>query len=781
MFLSFQRLQEISRRKSGGAAGLATGTATGGIGTNPNAEDNNSQCSMITPMTDASPTNVADLFDIPIDADEDLAIEEENANEENSNTIEDDVDAVPQQIAVLQPANGSKEKDLRCHPNQSKFIKETRDRIDAGKCPELFVDWTNISPQKPRYGKDAKKIEAADMYCKPIACWAPHKLLSGGTHVPWCPTCETNEHVDVSRAWWVDHPLVMHTLAPPGMKYLDTFRYPCTKCGKRFRGTNTKSLALDKTNEVLAAFRIYMMPRCAVEEDLYLYIVKRMLDPTAHIAQHLREMVVQKYVCDLLEFLASIKLNRIKLVGQSNTIVVASDHQQPVLDNFAVQRSEIQSARKEEKQLREKKQQLFRLETRLVSLESKVKDNIDLQKLYDAKMAKKSGTVNIKLGPAKIKSILNEGFSTARDVLSAWDDGDQAKQAKLLSLTSGRPRQKQDVVKGWADAIRSVFKDRVQKRDELKAEIDELKAEISEAEVEAADGAQVAQRRLQIEDGSVTEATTHQLPTFSTPWDRRGYNARSLSRKLIEDIKNNYFMARKQLMVERMASLGGTILSIDTQYGTAKKISVYCNGSYFHPFTGYTTVLNEYGEIIWWGMIAHGESITELEPRLVALKDRLERIGGAGCVKVIFVDNCCQVRNKIQQIFGANVLVLLDHFHWLKRWDPVLRDKKSAEAALFRVLMSRALLLVTRDEYNRKKAELTEKFKKKNPPRLPSPVEILKASNTTTPRPDQLKTRILAVISYTQITDATKLATNQQLEDDDPTRAVGWWRAWWRR
>ena len=43
MFLSFQRLQEISRRKSGGAAGLAAGTATGVVGTNPdaNAEDNN--------------------------------------------------------------------------------------------------------------------------------------------------------------------------------------------------------------------------------------------------------------------------------------------------------------------------------------------------------------------------------------------------------------------------------------------------------------------------------------------------------------------------------------------------------------------------------------------------------------------------------------------------------------------------------------------------------------------------------------------------------------------
>ena len=83
-------------------------------------------------MTDASPTNVADLFDMPIDADEDLAVEEENANEENSNTIEDDVDAVPQQIAVLQPAEGRKEKKLRCHPAQMKFIKEVRDLIDAG-------------------------------------------------------------------------------------------------------------------------------------------------------------------------------------------------------------------------------------------------------------------------------------------------------------------------------------------------------------------------------------------------------------------------------------------------------------------------------------------------------------------------------------------------------------------------------------------------------------------------------------------------------------------------
>ena len=771
MFLSFQRLRQINS-KSRGAAVPAIGA---GANVADADDESNSHCSMVTPVTDASPTNVADLFDIPFDPEpeDDAAVDEENATEENSNVVEDDVVAeptVPQQITVLQPAAGSNEKKLRCHPHQLKFIKDCRDRIDAGKCPELYVDWTNIAPTKPRYGKGAKKIEAADMYVKPYACWAPHLLLAGGTYRPWCPTCETNEHVDVHRAWWVDHPLVMHSLAPPGMKYLDTFRYPCTKCGKRFRGTNTKSLALDDTNEVLAAFRIYMMPRCAVEEDLYLYVVKRLLDPTAHIAQHLREMVIQKYICDLLEFLASIKLNRIKLVGQSNTIVVASDHHQPALDNFAVQRSEIQAASEETKQIVEDKRQLRRLESKLKPLESKVNDSIDLQRLCDAKKAKKSGTVNIKLGPAKIEGIMGQGFTTAREILSAWDSGDRAKQEKLLSLVSGRPAQKSGVVKSWVEAIRSEFNNRIKKRDDLKAEVDELKAKIRDAEASTPMN-HVAHRRLQIEDGSVGEATARQLPTFSTPWSRNGYNARSLSRRLVEDIKNSYFAARMPLMVQRMASLGGTILSIDTQYGTAKRITVYHNGSYFHPFNGYTTIMNEFGEIIWWGMITGSESITELAPRLAGVKERLNKKQGPDSVKVIFVDNCCHVRAKLQAIFGPNVLVLLDHFHWLKRWDPVLRDKKSSEAALFRNLMSRALLLVTRDEYNRKKAQLTEKLKKKNPPRLPSPVEILKASNTTTPRPEELKKRILAVISYTQIADATKLAANQQLEEDDATRA----------
>jgi len=52
-------------------------------------------------------------------------------------------------------------------------------------------------------------------------------------------------------------------------------------------------------------------------------------------------------------------------------------------------------------------------------------------------------------------------------------------------------------------------------------------------------------------------------------------------------------------------------------------------------------------------------------------------------VAVLHVDNCCKVRRSLKSTFGDDIFVLLDEFHWQKRWDDILFDTKSPEAATF--------------------------------------------------------------------------------------------------
>ena len=58
-------------------------------------------------------------------------------------------------------------------------------------------------------------------------------------------------------------------------------------------------------------------------------------------------------------------------------------------------------------------------------------------------------------------------------------------------------------------------------------------------------------------------------------------------------------------------------------------------------------------------------SIDECKNLLLTLKDRCTRLGQP--ILEVYVDNCCQSRNKLQLIFGQNVCVCLDIFHAAQR------------------------------------------------------------------------------------------------------------------
>jgi len=179
-------------------------------------------------------------------------------------------------------------------------------------------------------------------------------------------------------------------------------------------------------------------------------------------------------------------------------------------------------------------------------------------------------------------------------------------------------------------------------------------------------------------------------------------------------------------------------------------------------------IRNEYNEVIWFGMIAQGESVSHIEPYLRQLKERLDQLQGPDSVKVIYVDNCCTVRNKIQEIFPG-VPILLDIWHWMSRWKSILVNPSSSESSIFYSMLSRAIFVVSDAEYNRVKVELTEKLK-----RVPSVKEILQDSNATVPEPIVLEQNIRATITYLVQCDAQKVAAHikQGGEDDHPPKLL---------
>ena len=169
-------------------------------------------------------------------------------------------------------------------------------------------------------------------------------------------------------------------------------------------------------------------------------------------------------------------------------------------------------------------------------------------------------------------------------------------------------------------------------------------------------------RTATVQQQPTTETQT-ELPKFSKMLDKEGYNARFLSAHMVEDILQTYFLWRKPIMIKKMLALSAIILSLDANYKMGKRVVVYDKErGYFRPWVGYITILNEHKQCLWWGMIKNSESIEEIRPHLVKLKARCERLGTE--IKVIYVDKCCTVRNKLQEIF-PNAKICLDLFHWL--------------------------------------------------------------------------------------------------------------------
>lgn len=113
-----------------------------------------------------------------------------------------------------------------------------------------------------------------------------------------------------------------------------------------------------------------------------------------------------------------------------------------------------------------------------------------------------------------------------------------------------------------------------------------------------------------------------------------------------------------------MCGLGCEVMKIDFNYKLTKHVRVCTGrGRRFRLCKCMCTVQNEDTLTVWWGGMCGSESIWTLKPRLEGVKARLDRLGET--VKVVCVDNCCNVKQLLQSVF-PDALTKLDPFQWLK-------------------------------------------------------------------------------------------------------------------
>ena len=126
----------------------------------------------------------------------------------------------------------------------------------------------------------------------------------------------------------------------------------------------------------------------------------------------------------------------------------------------------------------------------------------------------------------------------------------------------------------------------------------------------------------------------------------------------------------------------------------------------------------------------------------------------------MFVDMCCKVRKTLFEVFG--VPVKLDIRHWMARWDDILVDPKSPEAAIFRGMMSRAVLMAPTNVCNKKREELALQMQHPLTVKL-----VLKKCDKAAPNPEKLEATVKAIVMCTLRRDANKVALLNTLTDDD--------------
>ena len=123
-----------------------------------------------------------------------------------------------------------------------------------------------------------------------------------------------------------------------------------------------------------------------------------------------------------------------------------------------------------------------------------------------------------------------------------------------------------------------------------------------------------------------------------------------------------WFMERRSFYdMEMLAIPIGDYISLDHTFKVPSNIGyTRADGKWVTLYNSVFIVLNDIGQVVTWQFTA-STSFSEVETLLADLNVRTDH------PVTVFVDNCCQQRQKLREIFGDEITVYLDIFHAIQR------------------------------------------------------------------------------------------------------------------
>ena len=124
-----------------------------------------------------------------------------------------------------------------------------------------------------------------------------------------------------------------------------------------------------------------------------------------------------------------------------------------------------------------------------------------------------------------------------------------------------------------------------------------------------------------------------------------------------------HYLEHRKLYDSSMQMLtANSYISFDHTFKVASNIGFQrADNRWITQYNSVFFVMNEIGQVIAW-QLAKSTSIDEVELLLNRLTARLTTAS-----LPVYIDNCCQLREKLTNIMGTNVLVKLDLFHAVQR------------------------------------------------------------------------------------------------------------------
>ena len=132
------------------------------------------------------------------------------------------------------------------------------------------------------------------------------------------------------------------------------------------------------------------------------------------------------------------------------------------------------------------------------------------------------------------------------------------------------------------------------------------------------------------------------------------------SNDILHDCFVNNFIENHKLYFESMASLEVDSISVDHTFKVTANVGyLRADGKLITQYDSLFIVLNSKGQVVAW-QFTKTSSIDECHDLLTNLKARFQ---SSEELHEVFVDNCCNIRNKLESILGENIQVKLDIFH----------------------------------------------------------------------------------------------------------------------